>query len=302
MTAQSLRGFGGPIGRVGVWSGRLQRRPTPQAIAATAEYEDLGYGALWIPESPGGKDVLTFAAVLLGASRRIVVATGIAIIWVRDPVAMMNASRTIADAFPDRFVLGLGVSHRSTAEMRGHDYTRPLSAMRSYVEAMDDAPFDGHPPEKPAPRLLAALGPRMTALAGELSDGVHPFLSTPHHTSMARRIVGPAKFIGVEQAVLMSSDADSARATARAHLGRFLAWPNYRRHLERIGFDEGDLTGGGSDRLVDALYAWGDEAAIRVRIREHLEAGADHVCLQAIPAAEDEASTLRALAPAFLDL
>ncbi len=290
------------LGTVGVWSGRLQRLPTPEAIAAVAEYEALGYGAVWIPESPGAKDVLTFAAVLLGASQQVVVATGIAIIWVRDPVAMMNAARTLADAFPGRFVLGVGVSHRTTAELRGHDYVRPLASMRAYLESMDTAPFDGHPPDRPAPRLLAALGPRMTALAGELADGVHPFLSTPDHTHRAREILGPGKLIAVSQAIVPSTEADTARAAARENLRRFLAWPNYRRHLHRLGFDDDDLADGGSDRLVDSVYAWGDDAAIRLRVEEHLSAGADHVCLQVIHVEGDEPSTLRTLAPALDDL
>ncbi len=290
------------LGTVGVWSGRLQRLPTPEAIAAVTEHEDLGYRAVWIPESPGAKDVLTFAAVLLGASRKLVVATGIAIIWVRDPVAMMNASRTLADAFPGRFVLGVGVSHRTTAEMRGHHYARPLATMRSYLEAMDAAPFDGHPPGSIAPRLLAALGPRMTALAGELADGVHPFLSTPEHTLRAREILGD-KLIAVSQAIVPSTDARTARSAARMNLRRFLAWPNYRRHLLRLGFDEDDLLDGGSDRLVDSVYAWGDAAAIRGRVEEHLSAGADHVCLQVVPVdGGDELTTLRALAPALVGL
>ncbi|HSF85659.1 MAG TPA: TIGR03620 family F420-dependent LLM class oxidoreductase [Acidimicrobiia bacterium] len=291
------------LGRVGVWSGALKRLPTPQAITLAAEYEDLGFRSLWLPESPGGKDVLTFAAVMLGATRDLAVATGIAIIWVRDPVAMMNASRTLADAFPKRFVLGLGVSHESTALMRGHAYRRPLSMMRSYLEGMDAAPFDGHPPDHPAPRVLAALGPKMTALAGEMADGIHPFLSTPEHVSAAREILGPDKFIGAEQAVVLTTDAESARTAARKNLSRFLAWPNYMNHLKRTGFDEEELANGGSDRLIDRLYAWGDEAKIRQGVRRHLAAGADHVCLQIVPVGNrGEAETVRALAPAVLDL
>jgi len=291
------------LGRVGVWSGRLQRHPTPEAIAAALEYEEMGLRCLWIPESPGAKDVLTFAAVLLGASDDLIVATGIAIIWARDPVAMMNASRTLADAFPGRFVLGLGVSHRSTAELRGHEYDRPMATMRTYLGAMDAAPFDGHPPDRPAPRVLAALGPRMTALAAEMTDGVHPFLSTPTHVAGARAIVGTAKFIGVEQAIIWTSDPAIARETARENLQRFLAWPNYQRHLLRSGFREIDLANGGSDRLVDEIYAWGDDAAIRKRVQAHLAAGADHVCLQVVPTADtEERSVWRALSPALRDI
>jgi probable F420-dependent oxidoreductase len=195
----------------------------------------------------------------------------------------------------------MGVSHRDTASSRGHRYDKPLQAMRVYLEEMDAAPYDGHPPEFPALRVLAALGPKMTALAGEMTDGVHPFLSTPEHTAATRATVGRDSLVAVEQAVLLTTDAEQARAAARANLERFLHWPNYRRHLARLGFDEDDLQSGGSDRLVDAVYAWGDEAAIQRRVADHLAAGADNVSLQAIPVGEvDEAGTLARLAPAVL--
>jgi probable F420-dependent oxidoreductase len=238
---------------------------------------------------------------LLGGTKRIAVASAIAVIWNRDPTAMMNAGRTLADAHPERFVLGMGVSHRDTASSRGHRYDKPLQAMRVYLEEMDAAPYDGHPPEFPALRVLAALGPKMTALAGEMTDGVHPFLSTPEHTAATRATVGRGSLVAVEQAVLLTTDAEHARAAARENLDRFLGWPNYRRHVLRLGFDEGDLQNGGTDRLIDALYAWGDETAIQRRAADHIAAGADNVSLQAIPVGEvDEAETLRRLAPAVL--
>jgi probable F420-dependent oxidoreductase len=274
---------------------------TRDALAAATHYEGLGYGALWVPESPAGKDVLTFAAVLLGGTSRIPIATGIAIIWVRDPVAMMNASRTLADAYADRFILGLGVSHRSTAEARGHSYERPLAAMRRYLVAMDAAPFEGAATDRPAPRVLGALGPRMIELAAELTNGILPFLSTPEHTFRSRQILADDQLIAVEQAIVLSSDITEARAVARADLSRFLGWVSYRRHIERMGFDDDDLAGGGSDRLVDALYAIGDEAAIARRLDDHFDAGADHVCIQVVPSGENsERSSLEALAPAVL--
>ena len=290
------------VGSVGVFSGRLQRRPTGEAVALVNEWEELGYGSVWISESSSAKNVLTFSAVLLGGTKRIAVASAIAVIWNRDPTAMMNAGRTLADAHPERFVLGMGVSHRDTASSRGHRYDKPLQAMRVYLEEMDAAPYDGHPPEFPALRVLAALGPKMTALAGEMADGVHPFLSTPEHTAATRATVGRDSLVAVEQAVLLTTDAEQARAAARANLERFLHWPNYRRHLARLGFDEDDLQSGGSDRLVDAVYAWGDEAAIQRRVADHLAAGADNVSLQAIPVAGvGEAEALRRLAPAVVN-
>jgi len=290
------------LGTIGVWSGQLQRAPLDVAGALVAEWEALGYRAVWVPESPSARDVLTFSAVLLERSSRIVVATGIAVIWNRDPVAMSNASRTMAEAHPNRFVLGVGVSHRDSVDGRGHRYERPLAAMRRYLTDMDAAPYDAPEPQHPSLRLVAALGPRMTEVGAELADGVHPFLGTPDHTATAREIVGSDGIVAVEQAVLLTGDGSVARAAARQHLERFLKWPNYHRHLHRLGFTEEELAGGGSDRVVDALYAWGDEAAVRERVGEHIAAGADHVCLQAIPRdGMDEATTVRALAPALLN-
>lgn len=290
------------LGKVGIWSGRLTRRPTLEALDLSAEWEQLGYGALWVPESPGGKDVLTFAAILLGATDRMVLATGIAIVWARDPTAMMNAGRTLADAHPGRFLLGLGVSHESTALARGHEYHRPLSTMRAYLQAMDEASFDGHPTTPTAPRVIAALGPKMIALGGELADGVHPFLSSPDHTFEARRILGPGKLIAVELGVVLETDRRRARDAARANLERFLRWPNYRNHFQRLGYEDSDLAGGGDDRLIDHIYALGDVEAIRGRVAEHIEAGADHVCLQIIAGGQEEGAALRELAPGLLSL
>ncbi len=276
-----------PLGRVGAWSGRLQRRPTGEAIEVVNELEELGYRSVWVPESPFGKDVLTFSAVLLGASTSITVATGIAIVWARDPAAMMNAGRTLGDAHPERFLLGIGISHESTAAARGHDYRRPVQAMREYLQTMHAAGFDGHEPQWTPPVLIAALGPRMLEVAAEFADGAHPFLTTAEHTHSARQALGPNKLLAVEQGVILGSDAE-ARSAARENLTRFLAWPNYRRHFERLGFDESDFADGGSDRLIDAVFAIGDEDAVERRVQEHHDAGADHVCLQIVTNDMDE--------------
>ena len=265
------------------------------------ELDELGYRSVWIPESPFGKDVLTFSAVLLGASPRIVVATGIAIMWARDPVAMMNAGRTLGDAHPGRFVLGVGISHESTARARGHEYRDPVTTMREYLGQMRDADFDGHGPAWAPPVVIAALGPRMLEVAADFADGAHPFLSTPDHSHSARESLGADRLLAVEQGVALG-DPEVARSAARTNLARFLAWPNYRRHFVRLGFGEDDFVGGGSDRLVDALYAMGDVDAIKRRVDEHIAAGADHVCLQVVeddPA--EEMATYRRLAPALID-
>jgi len=237
------------------------------------------------------KDVLTFSGVLLGASKSITVATGIAIVWARDPAAMMNAGRTLGDAHPERFLLGIGISHESTAAARGHDYRRPVQAMRDYLQTMLGADFDGHGPQWTPPVLIAALGPRMLEVAAEFADGAHPFLTTAEHTLTAREALGPDKLLAVEQGVILGSDAE-ARSSARENLTRFLAWPNYRRHFERLGFDESDFADGGSDRLIDAVFAIGDEEAVERRVQEHLDAGADHVCLQIVTNDMDEELTV----------
>ena len=275
------------LGRVGAWTGRLQRRPTGEAIEIVNELEALGYRSVWVPESPFGKDVLTFSGVLLGASTSITVATGIAIVWARDPAAMMNAGRTLGDAHPGRFLLGIGISHESTATARGHDYSRPVHAMREYLQTMRSADFDGHGPQWSPPVVIAALGPRMLHVASEFADGAHPFLTTADHTYSARQILGPDKLLAVEQGVVLGPDVE-ARSAARENLTRFLGWPNYRRHFERLGFDEADFADGGSDRLIDAVFAIGDEEAVGRRVQEHLDAGADHVCLQIVTNEMDE--------------
>ena len=268
--------------------------------AAAAEIDDLGYGALWIPESPGGRDVLTYSGLVLAATPRIPVATGIAIIWARDPVAAGSAARTLSEAFPDRFILGLGVSHHSTAVLRGHQYETPVAAMRSYVAGMREAPYDGHPSDLP-PIVLAALGPKMLQLSATDAAGAHPFLAPVEHTERAREILGPDPLLAPELGVILTSDAEAARSTARSFMDRFLAWLNYRRYLERLGYDDADIAGGGSDRLIDAVFAWGDEAAIRRRVDEHLAAGADHVAVQPIPAGDgDWMEDARRLAPALV--
>ena len=288
------------LGRVGVWSGRLQRMPVGALREAAAEIDEAGFGALWIPESPGGRDVLTYAAVTLAATRTIPVATGIAIIWVRDPTAAASAARTLDEAFPGRFVLGIGVSHRSTAVLRGHQYDGPLRAMGAYVEAMRTAPYDGYPNDLP-PVLLAALGPKMLALAATATAGAHPFLAPVHHTARAREILGSDPFLGPELGVIPTADPDAARATGRSFMERFLVWPNYRRHLERLGYDDADLAGGGSDRLIDDVFAWGSDDRIRSRIDAHLDAGADHVAVQIIPVGDgDWFDELRRLTPVLL--
>jgi probable F420-dependent oxidoreductase len=259
------------LGRVGVWTW-LPAAGLDQAVDAAVELERLGYGALWFPESPASFDI---ARALLAGTGRLVVATGIVSIWKHPPAEAAAAHRELTAAFPGRFLLGLGVSHAFLADGQ---YRRPLAKMGEYLDALDTAD-----PPVPAPeRVLAALGPRMLELARERSAGAHPYLVTPEHTRRAREILGPDRLVATEQAVVLETDPERARELGRQHLAIYLQAPNYTNNWLRLGFAEDDLAGGGSDRLVDALVAWGDVGAIRDRVVLHHQAGADHVCLQVV--------------------
>lgn len=213
-----------------------------------------------------GRDPFVQLALILSATTTFVGATGIANIWGRDAVTMTGAVKGLTEAFPERMLLGLGVSHHTLVEsLRGHSYERPLAAMRSYLDAMDAAPYTSQRPSTPVRRVLAALGPKMLELAAERADGAHPYFVTPEHTAEARRILGPSPLLCPEQAVLLETDPDQARAVARTHTKVYLALPNYTNSLIRLGFAAEELLDGGSDRVVDAIVAWGDVERIRSR-------------------------------------
>src|SRR4051812_13759283 len=260
----------------GIWSGELRRHPErAEAADAAAELEHLGYAAIWFPggDAHGAFDT---AGELLRATSSVTVATGILSIWLEEPEPVAAERAQLNDAYDGRFLLGLGVSH---APAVGTDrYKRPLAKMRSYLESLDVAA----PPVLPEDRALAALGPKMLELARERSLGAHPYLVTPEHTRTAREALGPEKLLAPEQAVVLETDAERARTLARQHLEIYLQLPNYANNWRRLGFSDDDIAGGGSDRLVDALVAWGDLDAIRARVDEHREAGADQVLIQAV--------------------
>ena len=216
----------------------------------------------------------------------MVIATGIANIWARDPMTMTAAQFTLAEAYPERFLLGLGVSHARLVKGRGHQYQLPFTAMRHYLDGMDEAAcaYRAIKPAVQPPRVLAALGPRMLALAAERARGAHPYLVTPDYTAKARNILGPGRWLLPEQAVVLESNPDQARTIARRHISRYLDLPSYTNNWRRLGFTDDDLAGQGSDRLVDAVVAWGDMEAVRARVKDHLDAGADHVCVQVFDA------------------
>jgi probable F420-dependent oxidoreductase len=247
-----------------------------------AELDALGYGAIWLPEAMG-RDPMVHATLLLDATERIVLATGIASIWNRTAIAMSSAHRTLTSAFPERFLLGLGVSHGPMVEgMLGERYERPFTRMRSYLDAMDAAPYMAAAPEAQPRRVLAALGPKMLRLAAERASGAHPYFVPVEHTTMAREMLGQGPLLCVEQAVALETDPDSARAIAREHMAIYLTLPNYTKNLRRLGFGDDDIDGGGSDKLVDAIVAWGDIDTVVDRVRGQHDAGADHVCLQVL--------------------
>ena len=270
------------VGPIGIWTAQLDYQPAAKARESAAELEQLGFGAIWFPESTG-REALTNASLLLHATNRAIIATGIANIYARDPVTMAAAQNTLAEAFPGRFLLGLGVSHIPLVEtLRGHTYGKPVPSMRTYLDGMDRAPYRAvAPPTKPA-RILAALGPQMLKLAAERADGAHSYFVPPEHTKRAREILGSDKLLAVEQAVVLETDATRARQIARTHTSFYLKLPNYVNNLRRLGFEDEDFVESGSDKLVDAIVAWGEMDAIMDRVRAHKTAGADHVCIQVL--------------------
>ena len=264
------------------------------------EVESLGFKALWIPESLGSKEIFAHASILLAATKTLIVASGIANIWARDPVAMSNGARTLLEAYADRFLCGIGVSHKPTIDARlGGGYEKPLARMRGYLDAMDKAPYVGpNRKDPPPPRVVAALGPQMLRLAAERSLGAHPYFVPVEHTTIARTELGPDPLLAVEQACTLASDATKGREVARRHMKRYLELDNYVNNLRRLGWGDADLGAGGSDRLVDAIVAWGDASAVKARADAHRKNGADHVCLQVL--GDDLAGQLRVIAKAVV--
>ena len=274
------RALAARLGRVGVWSFALQRLTAADAGAAMRRFEDLGFAAVWMPESLGSKDVMAHAAILLAASERAIVAPGIASIYARDPMAMANGAKALDDAYPGRFVLGIGVSHAPSVKLRGNDYGKPIETMAGYLDAIAAAQYAGPEPAAPVPLVLAALGPRMLELAATRADGAHPYFVPVEHTPFAREVIGPEPCLAVEQTAVLSTDPAEARRIGRAFARHYLALPNYANNLRRLGWSDKDIANDGSDRLIDAVIAWGDVDAIVGRVKAHLDAGADHVCVQ----------------------
>lgn len=289
------------IDELAVWINTIGYR-SAELVAFAQRLEKWGYGTLWINDGMGS-DPMVLAARILAATERLQVALGVANIYSRDPTMMIGAQYGLNEQWDGRFLLGMGVSHPFIVEgMRGHAYDKPVPTMRAYLEAMAGLEYAGpQPAEKPL-TVIAALGPKMLDLARTMADGAHPFGTTPAHTAMARERLGPDKLLLVEQKVMLERDPDKARAVGRELVSGLASIPNYRNNLLRMGLTEADFADGVSDKAADAMLAWGDETAIRERIREHRDAGANQVAIQVIPkgggllTAEDE-SLLERLAP-----
>lgn len=269
------------LGKLGVWTA-LDGVTAAAGLEIARRVEARGYAALWMPESRG-RNVLAHSAWLLAGTEKLIVAPGIANIYARDAMAMANAQRGLNEQSGGRFLLGIGVSHvPMVSGLRGHVYGKPVATMRAYLDAMRAAPYLAPPPPEPPLTIIAALGPRMLALSASHADGAHPYNVPPEHTAEARRILGPDKLLCPEQMVVLEKDPSEARRIARAALERYMKLENYVNNWRRLGFGDNDLAGGGSDRFIDANVGWGDEAAIRARVQQHWDAGADHVCIQPI--------------------
>ena len=268
------------LGRLGVWTW-IDHLSAGEAAEFAGRLEAWGYGALWLPEAVG-RDPFALIGYLAGQTEKLVFATGIANIYARDPMLMRSIRETLAEASEGRFVMGLGVSHAPmVAGLRKHEYGKPVTTMRNYLEAMAAAPYQGKEPKEPAPLVIAALRKNMLGLARDQTQGAHPYFVPPEHTARAREILGEGPWLCPEQMVLLESDASKARAIARQNMQIYTTLPNYQNNLKWLGYEDADFENGGSDRLVDAIVAWGDEKAIAARIQAHYDAGADHVCIQA---------------------
>ena len=267
------------LGRLGVWFA-TDAMTAPEAAELAQQVESLGYGALWIPETVG-RDPMAHSSWLLANTTDLVVATGIANIHYRDAATAAQCQLTLAEQSGGRFLLGLGVSHIPLVEgFRGHDYGKPLTAMREYLAKMGDALYVAPAPPDDPPTVIAALGPKMLALAAERCQGAHPYFVTPEHTATAREVLGPERWLCVEQKVVLETDPAAAREVCRRNAGIYLDLPNYRNNWKRLGFEDADFENGGSDRFIDATFAWGDTDVIAARVEEHFAAGASHVCIQ----------------------
>ena len=271
-----------------------------QAGQFARRVEQLGYSALWFAEAPGGRESFSFASYLLGQTERLIVATGIAVIYAYEPIAVANATRTLGELFDDRFLLGLGVSNKKGNERRGIPYTKPVSFTRDYLQKMKAAPYGGPTPQQEPPIVLAGMMPKMLELSATQTHGTHTYFTTTEQITQTRQALGPEPWLCAELGMMLETDAAKARTAARNYMQFYLTIDHYVQRLRTVGFWDADFANGGSDRLVDALIAWGDADTIRKRIDAYYQAGATHVCI--MPLSSDggmnpDERALEALAP-----
>jgi probable F420-dependent oxidoreductase len=262
----------------GIWSGMLRYGDMAQVAPAAAELESLGYSALWIPDVGG--DLFTPLGTLLGATTTATIATGILNVWMHTPEETAAQHARLTAEHGPRYLCGIGISHRPFIDHVNEPgtYTKPIETMATYLDGLDAAAT----PLAVIDRVIAALGPKMLELARTRTAGTHPYLVTPELTAKAREGIGADGLVASEQGVVLETDPTKAREIARMHLATYLGLPNYSNNWKRQGFTDDDIADGGSDRLVDALVVWGDEAAIAARVQQHRDAGADHVCIQVL--------------------
>ena len=269
------------LGRIGLWTFALDVQPMAKAQEAAAEIDEMGFGTVWLPEAVG-REIFSSSALILSATKNIKVASGIASIAARTAHTMQSGWKTLSEAFPGRFVLALGVSHsHMVTKLHKLSYDKPYSNMVEYLDVMDKSPYAGAAPQSPMYRMIGALGPKMLQLSAERTAGAHPYFTTPQHTAEARALMGAKPLIAPEIAVIFETDKDKARATARKFMSTYTRLPNYANNLMRLGFTQDDVTNQ-SDRLVDEIVTWGTLDKIAARIKEHHDAGANHVCVQVL--------------------
>ena len=278
MTTDELRSR---LGRLGIWMPPPERTGADPAATAAA-IERAGFTSVWVGGGNATPDAFARLRPLLAGSSRLIVATGIANVWAWEPAQLRSAAAALTAEFPGRFILGLGVSHAPLVTSLGHAYLRPLVKMEKFLDELDHPAAHGGDSELP-PIVLAALGPKMLELSRDAALGAHPYFTTPEHTAFARSVLGDPPLLVPEQAVSLARDASEGLAAGRAYAERYLRLPNYTRNLERLGFGPGDFANGGSDRLISAIIPNGP-ATVLERVREHLDAGADHVVIQPLDA------------------
>jgi probable F420-dependent oxidoreductase len=269
------------LGRIGLWAADFDLQPMAKAQEAIAQVEEMGYGAVWVPEAVI-REPFASTALLLSATKKMVLATGIASLHARTAQTMQAGWKTLTEAFPDRFLLGIGVSHAPMVQgVHKGNYDKPYSTMVEYLDSMDNGIFFAAAPTTTPQRVLAALGPKMLKLAAERGAGAHPYFTPVEHTAFARETMGANALLAPELAVVLETDATKAREIARKYMTTYTRLPNYTNNLKRFGFTEEEITHQ-EDRLVDAIVAWGSIDSVTTAVKGHLDAGADHVCIQVL--------------------